>query len=100
MFYIFLETPLCEIAIGSIDDLYYLPFLTLSGDGILTLPNYDYTSSPITLPQPLPLGIGEDVTTYTTAYVSQELIIRSINLHCRLFQPITQSTMYICIKAS
>ena len=70
-----LETPLCEI--GSIDGLYYLPFLSLSGDSVLTLPPLLDVSRPITLPQPLPLGIGEDVTTYTTAYVSQEFITRS-----------------------
>ena len=67
-----LETPLCEI--GSTDDLYYLPFLTLSGDGVLALPPDFFVSRPITLPQPLPLGIGEDITTYTTAYVSHEPI--------------------------
>ena len=71
-----LETPLCEI--GSFDDLYYLPFLTLSGDGVLALPEPDFcyfvVSRPITLPQPLPLGVGDDVTTYTTAYVSHEPI--------------------------
>ena len=70
---IFLETPLCEI--GSFDDLYYLPFLTLSGDGVLALPPHDDdVSLPITLPQSLPLGVGEDVTNYTTAYVSHEPI--------------------------
>ena len=70
-----LETPLCEI--GSTDDLYYLPFLTLSGDGVLALPESNFffvVSRPITLPQPLPLGVGDDVTTYTTAYVSHEPI--------------------------
>ena len=69
---ILLETPLCEI--GSTDDLYYLPFLTLSGDGILALPPDDDVSFPITLPQPLPLGVRNNVTTYTTAYVSHEPI--------------------------
>ena len=71
---ILLETPLCEI--GSIDDLYYLPFLTLSGDGVFNFPHYlGSLVYPITLPQPLPLGIGVDVTMYTTAYVSYKLII-------------------------
>ena len=73
-----LETPLCEI--GSTDDLYYLPFLTLSGDGVLALPPDFVVSRPITLPQPLPLGVGDDVTNYTTAYVSHEpiyIVIRS-----------------------
>ena len=76
-----LETLLCEI--GSTDDLYYLPFLTLndylpfltpSGDGVLALPPVLDVSRPITLPQPLPLDIGDNVTTYTTAYVSHEPI--------------------------
>ena len=76
-----LETPLCEI--GSTDDLYYhdyLPFLTLSGDGVLALPPFFFVSRLITLPQPLPLGVGDDVTNYTTAYVSHEpiyIVIRS-----------------------
>ena len=63
---IFLETTYCE----SIDDIHYLPFLTLSGDGVLALPPDDDVSCPITLPQPLPLGVGILVTMYTTVYVS------------------------------
>ena len=74
-----LETPLCEI--GSTDDLYYLPFLTLSDDGVFNFP-FGFVAYPITLPQPLPLGIGVDVAMYTTAYVSYKLIIiRACHMH-------------------
>ena len=45
-------------------------FLSLTGDGVLTLPPVDDDSFPITLPQPLPLGSVQNVTTYATAYVS------------------------------
>ena len=56
---------------GSSDgNAHNLPFLTLTGDGVLTLPPVDDDSFPITLPQPLPLGTAENVTTYTTVYVS------------------------------
>ena len=48
----------------------YLPFLNLSGDGVLTLPPVLDGSYPITLPEPLPLSVGENVTTHTTAYIS------------------------------
>ena len=54
---------------GSGDD-FYVPFLPLTGDRVLALPAVDDGSYPITLPEPLPLGIIQDVTTYTTAYVS------------------------------
>ena len=48
-----------------------MPFLPLTGDGVLTLPQVVDGSFPITLPEPLPLGtFEENVTTYTTAYVS------------------------------
>ena len=52
------------------DDLYYVPFLTLSGDSVLTLPPVLDGSFPIALPEPLPLGVDKNITTYTTAYVS------------------------------
>ena len=52
-------------------DVSYIPFLTLTGDGVLTLPSVDDGSYPISLPEPLPLGTSQEVTTYyTTAYVS------------------------------
>ena len=54
---------------GSGDD-FYVPFLPLTGDGVLALPPVFYGSYPITLPEPLPLGTAQDGTTYTTAYVS------------------------------
>ena len=78
--YILLETPLCEI--GSVDDLYYLPFLNLSDDGVLTLPHIYDSQDAITLPQPLPLGIGVNVTMYKTANVSCEVITRSGQFIC------------------
>ena len=55
------------------NNFYYLPFLNLSGDGILTLPPDLDGSYPITLPEPLPLGDTKNITTYTTAYVSTDL---------------------------
>ena len=54
---------------GSGDD-FYVPFLPLTGDGVLALPEIDDGSYPITLPEPLPLGTAQNATTYTTAYVS------------------------------
>ena len=48
----------------------YIPFLPLTGDGVLLLPPVDDGSYPITLLEPLPLGTAQNVTTYTTAYVS------------------------------
>ena len=47
-----------------------MPFLPLTGDGVLSLPPVDDGSYPVTLPEPLPLGTAQNVTTYTTAYVS------------------------------
>ena len=69
---ILLDTPSCAV-----DDLYYLSFLNLSDDGVLTLPHIYNSQDAITLPQPLPLGIGVDVIMYTTANVSREVITRS-----------------------
>ena len=51
-------------------DVFYIPFLPLTGDGVLALPAVDDGSYPITLPEPVPLGTIQDATTYTTAYVS------------------------------
>ena len=48
----------------------YIPFLPLTGDGVLSLPPVDDGSYPIMLPEPLPLGNSQSITTYTTAYVS------------------------------
>ena len=48
----------------------YIPFLPLTGDGVLSLPPVDDGSFPITLPEPLPLGTAQNTTTYTIAYVS------------------------------
>ena len=48
----------------------YIPFLRLSGDGVITLPPIDDGAFPITLPKPLPLGAAGDATNYTIAYVS------------------------------
>ena len=52
----------------------YIPFLPLTGDGVLSLPPVDDGSFPITLPEPLPLGTAQDATRYTTAYVSSSTL--------------------------
>ena len=56
-------------------DAFYIPFLNLTGDEVLTLPPVDDGSYPISLPEPLPLGNAHNMTTYyTTAYVSHNLL--------------------------
>ena len=59
-----------HVTIGSVD---YLPFLNLSGDGVLTLslPLLDDISHPITLP-----ALSYENATYTTAYVSLSLVVK------------------------
>ena len=48
----------------------YIPFLPLTGDGVFAMPPVLDGSYPITLPESLPLGTTQNITTYTTAYVS------------------------------
>lgn len=67
-----------ESAPGSGDSFYYLPFLNLTGDGVLTIPASDNDDSyAIDLPEPLPLGAAN--VTYTIAYVSGSCAQQSNN---------------------
>ena len=74
---VFLENYSSGSESANVDNLYYLPFLNLSGDGVLTLPPILDGSYPITLPEPLPLGDDENMITYTTAYVSHDPVTKS-----------------------
>ena len=65
-YYVILYT----LEVSESGDNFYVPFLPLTGDEVLALPEVDDGSYPITLPEPLPLGTIHDATTYTTAYVS------------------------------
>ena len=53
----------------------YIPFLPLTDDGVFAMPPVLDGSYPIMLPEPLPLGTTQNITTYTAAYVSLSIIL-------------------------